>query len=163
VEAVTVPATATADFTLPTTASGADISWTSDDAAIAVTGGDAVVTRPAAGDDDATVTLTATFTAGEASTTRTYSVTVPAQLIDQATDVRTSFSVPTLGENGSTIEWTVTAGDDVATLREGVADDAATVTITRPDADSDVVLTAVATNGAATASRTFTLTVTAKP
>ncbi|MGI9823023.1 immunoglobulin-like domain-containing protein [Agromyces sp. Marseille-Q5079] len=174
---VTVPATATADFTLPTAKRGATISWASDGAAIAVSGGAATVTRPAAGSADAAVTLTATFTAGGSTETRDYPVTVPAQLTDQAQvdadlaavalagtdDVRTSFSVPTLGANGSTIDWTVTSGDAVAAIRAGVKAGTATIAITRPAADAEVALTATATRGTATARRSFTLTVPAEP
>ncbi|KQM82435.1 immunoglobulin-like domain-containing protein [Agromyces sp. Leaf222] len=174
---VTVPATATADFTLPTAKRGAAISWASNGAAIAVSGGAATVTRPAPGSTDAAVTLTATFTAGGATQTRDYPVTVPAQLSDQAKvdadlaavelagtdDVRTSFSVPTVGANGSAIAWTVTSGDEVATTRAGVKAGTATIAITRPADDAEVALTATATRGGATATRSFTLTVPALP
>lgn len=175
VAAVTVPATATADFALPASASGASIAWSSDGPAIAVQGGTAAVTRPAPGSPDATVTLTATFAAGAASTTRTYSVVVPAQLTDLAkadadaaalavatADVRTSFSVPTAGTNGSAIAWTVDSGAAIAAIREGVRAGTSTVSVTRPDADAQVRLTATVTTGSAVTTRAFTLTVPAK-
>lgn len=174
--AVTVPATATADFALPTSSSGAAISWASDGPAIAVQGGAATVTRPAPGAADATVVLTATFTVGAASTTRTYTVTVPARLSDQAKadqdlaalalpsgDVRTSFSVPTKGANGSALSWAVTDGGAVAAIRDGVRSGSASVSITRPSADTAIELTATATSGDVTATRTFALQVTAAP
>ncbi|HEY1106009.1 MAG TPA: immunoglobulin-like domain-containing protein, partial [Agromyces sp.] len=175
--AVTVPDTATADFALPTSNHGAAISWTSDDGAIAVSGGTATVTRPAAGSPDAEVTLTATFSAGGQTTTRSYPVGEPAQLTDQAKadadaaanalpvdadDVRTSFSVPTVGADGSAITWAVSSGT-AAELRDGVKPGTATVKVTRPEASTDLVLTATATSGAATATREFTLTVAAAP
>ncbi|WP_102194506.1 immunoglobulin-like domain-containing protein [Microbacterium aurantiacum] len=180
VAAVTVPATADASFTVPTSASGAAISWASDDAAVTITGGDAVVVRPAAGSADAVVTLTATFTAGGASTTRTYTVTVPAQLTDAAKaqadidavdlgatdDIRTSIAVPTAGAHGSVLTWSVASGSANAEIRDGVKAGSATVSITRPAADAaavDVILTATATSGAATADREFTLTVRPMP
>ncbi|GAA1142994.1 hypothetical protein GCM10009651_28990 [Microbacterium natoriense] len=180
VAAVSVPGTATASFTLPTSSSGVAISWTSDDAAVQVSGGSATVTRPAPGSADAVATLTATFTLGGATTTRTFSVTIPAELSAQAKadadiaavsiagqdDVRTSFSVPTSGAHGSTLDWTVVSGGAAATLREGVKAGVATVSITRPAADAaaaTVVLSATATSGAATASRQFTLTVRPQP
>ena len=177
VAAVSPPASATADFALPTTSHGASVSWASDGAAIAVSGGTATVTRPAGDSADAVVTLTAGFTAGSATATRSYTVTVPAQLSDQAkvdadvaalaipgaADVRTSFSVPTTGANGSIISWAVTSGDGIAALRDGVKAGTATIAITRPAAASDVVLSATATSGDATASRSFTLTVPAQP
>ncbi|WP_435747709.1 immunoglobulin-like domain-containing protein [Microbacterium sp. PMB16] len=180
VAAVTVPATADAAFTVPTSASGAGISWASDDAAVTITGGDAAVVRPAAGSADAVVTLTATFTAGGASTTRTYTVTIPAELTDAAKaqadidavdlgatdDIRTSIAVPTAGANGSALTWAVASGSAHAEIRDGVKEGSATVSITRPAANAaavDVVLTATATSGAATADREFTLTVRPMP
>ncbi|WP_407359160.1 family 43 glycosylhydrolase [Microbacterium sp. LTA6] len=180
VAAVTVPATADADFTLPTAASGATISWASDNAAVTITGGDAAVVRPAAGSADATATLTATFTAAGESTTRTYTVTIPAELTDAAKaeadiaavdlgatdDIRTSIAVPTTGAHGSTLTWSVASGSAHAEIRDGVKAGSATVSITRPAADAaavDVALTATATSGAATAEREFTLTVRPMP
>ncbi|MFY9714793.1 MAG: immunoglobulin-like domain-containing protein [Microbacterium sp.] len=180
VAAVTVPATAAASFTVPTSASGAAISWASDGAAVTITGGDAVVVRPAAGSADAVVTLTATFTAGGASTTRTYTVTIPAELTDASKaqadidavelgatdDIRTSIAIPTAGAHGSVLTWSVASGSAHAEISDGVKAGSATVSITRPAADAaavDVVLTATATSGAATADREFTLTVRPMP
>lgn len=176
VAGVTVPSTATADFALPLAASGATLAWSSDDAAIAVQDGTATVTRPSAGAADAVVALTAEFTVGTASTTRTYSVTVPAQLSDQAkadadlaalslpeSDARTNFSVPAVGENGSTIAWAVTAGSAIASIGDGVKQGARTVTIERPASDAQFTISATATSGSVTATRTFTLAVPAKP
>lgn len=172
VASVTVPATATADFTLPTGSYGATVTWASDDRAIAVDGGAATVTRPAAGSGDATVTLTATFTVGSDTRTATYQVVVAQRLADDvlaqadldavtirgADNIRTNFSVPTLGEEGSDIAWSVTSGADVAALRDGVTDDSQTVVVTRPAADDEeveAVLTATASNGTATRTREF--------
>jgi len=175
VAGVTVPSTATADFVLPIAASGATVAWSSDSPAIAVHDATAEVTRPSAGSADATVILTAEFTVGAASTTRTYSVTVPAHLSDQAkseadlaalslpeSEARTSFSVPTVGENGTAITWEITAGASAASIREGVKQDVRTVAVERTAADAQIELTATATSGEASAARTFTLTVPAK-
>lgn len=65
------------DITLPTAgASGSTISWSSsNDAALSASG---TVTRPAAGENDAAVTLTATITYGDYSMTKTFDVTVEA-------------------------------------------------------------------------------------
>lgn len=178
VASVTVPSTATTSFTLPTSGSGAAISWASDSPAVQISGGSATVTRPAPGSADAVATLTATFSVGGAVTTRTFTVTVPAELSDQAKadadlaaitigdvdDIRASFSVPTSGANGSALSWTVSSGSAVAALRDGVRDDAATVSITRPTAEAaSVVLSVTASVGAATASREFALTVRPQP
>lgn len=171
--AVSPSTIAQADFTLPTRVAGADITWSSDDPAIAVTGGSATVTRPGPGSADAAVTLTATFSAGSATATRTYPVTVPAELSAQARadaalaaltlpgadDVRTGFSVPTKGAEGAEITWAVAAGSETASLRDGVKAGSATVAISRSATTAQVVLTATATVGSATATRDFTLTV----
>ncbi|RKS93110.1 Ig-like protein group 4 [Microbacterium sp. AG790] len=180
VAGVAVPATATADFALPTTSAGVAVSWRSDAAAIVVSGGTAAVSRPAGGSGDAHVTLTATFTAGTATREKAYSVTVPQQLTDQQRvsqdiaavslsnldDVRTNFSVPATGAQGSTITWTVIAGTNMATVRDGVRPDSRTVAVSRPAASAaaaTVELTAVARSGDASATRTFTARVQPMP
>lgn len=173
VPAVSVPAQETANFTVPTSAAGVTVTWASDNAAIAVTGGTAAVTRPAAGSGDANVTLTATFTIGAQTRTVTYPVVVPQQIADSTKvaqdlaaieilnldNIRNNFSVPSTGAQGSTIEWTVAAaGADYAELRAGVRDSSRTVAVQRPAAGAEAVtveLTATATNGTASASRTF--------
>ncbi len=136
VAGVSVQTTALTDFTVPTTSAGATVSWASDNAAIAITGGAAKVTRPAAGAGDASVTLTATFTVGSETRTQTYAVTVPQQLSDaekvsrdlaalsiqNLDNIRGNFSVSTAGAEGSTIVWSVApAGAANAELRDGCA------------------------------------------
>ncbi|MFE1242951.1 S-layer homology domain-containing protein [Fictibacillus sp. NPDC058756] len=63
----------TQNVTLATTLNGASISWASDNAAITNAG---VVTRPANGSGDATVTLTATIVKGASTATKTFTLTV---------------------------------------------------------------------------------------
>lgn len=175
-----VPASATEDFALPTSAAGVSIAWKSDNAAIAVDNatGKATVTRPAATAADAEVILTATF--GNNAKTADYTVLVPKQLsdaeqakadldvvtIEDSDDIRSNFSVPTKGNNGSTISWEVTGGKDIATLGEGVNDKSRTVTVKRPAAGSDAVtvtLKAIAKYGTATETKTFTVTIQPMP
>ncbi|MFB8146756.1 immunoglobulin-like domain-containing protein [Microbacterium sp. NPDC056003] len=180
ISGVEVPETAIDDFTLPTSSYGVQVSWASDDTAIAVVGGSADVTRPAAGEGDATVTLTATFTVGSDSRTQTYAVTVPQDLADDvkaqndldaieianADDIRTNFSVPQTGAEGSSIAWSVTSGAANAGLRDGVADTSLTVEVERPAAGAEaaeVVLTATATNGSAQRTREFRVQVQPMP
>ncbi|MEU6249406.1 immunoglobulin-like domain-containing protein [Glycomyces sp. NPDC047010] len=173
VASVSLQASATADFTLPTSSHGATINWASDGDAIAVDGGTAAVTRPSPGSGDAVVTLTATFTAAGETRTRSYSVTVPEDLTDtekadadlasiaipNADDVRTNLSVPTTGANGAAIEWTVPSGAPVA-LRDGAAAGSQTLVVDRPAAGGDpvsAVVTATARIGGAVRTRDFTL------
>ncbi|WP_053093049.1 immunoglobulin-like domain-containing protein [Geobacillus stearothermophilus] len=67
----------TQNLTLPTTSNGATITWASSDPTVVATNGK--VTRPATGQPDAKVTLTATITKGSATDTKTFTVTVKAQ------------------------------------------------------------------------------------
>ncbi len=174
VAGVSVPATATGDFTVPVTSAGATVSWASDNAAIAVTGTTARVTRPAAGAGDAAVTLTATFTVSGQTRTKTYAVSVPQQLTDaekvsrdlaaitigNLDNVRGNFSVPATGAQGSAIAWSVApAGAAHAEVRAGVREDSRTIEVKRPAAGSpavDVQLIAAATNGSSSSTRTLT-------
>lgn len=72
-------ATAAENFTLPLTGKyDTSIVWTSSDAAIAIDGENAVVTRPSEAEGDKTVTLTASVTVGEVTKTKEFIVTVPA-------------------------------------------------------------------------------------
>ena len=177
---VEIAETAAADFALPTSSYGVAITWESDDAAIAITGGSADVTRPASGSGDRTVTLTATFTAPDETRTQTYTVVVPEDLADQEKvegdlaaieipgqgDIRTNISVPVTGALGSSIEWTVTEGAEFAALRAGVGEGYRTVDIERPASGADaaeVELTATARTGSAEQTRQFRLSVQPMP
>lgn len=78
---LTAPETAEADFELKlvgTKYTDATVVWTSNNAAITVNGANAVVTRPAAGEADVTVKLTAVVTVGEKTFTKEVSVVVKA-------------------------------------------------------------------------------------
>ena len=173
VSAVSVREEATTDFTVVTTSAGVPVTWASDNAAIAINGGTATVTRPAAGSGDADVTLTATFTVGAETRTATFSVWVPQEIADadkvaqdlaaiellNLDNIRNNFSVPSSGPQGSAIAWSISAGSaSYASLRDGVRDDSRTVEVQRPAAGAEAVtveLTATATSGQASGSRTF--------
>lgn len=76
--AISIPASATADIELPTTGSkvGSAITWASDNENVITPEGK--VTRPAAGEEDANVKLTASVTYGAETITKDFYVTVPA-------------------------------------------------------------------------------------
>lgn len=77
-EAISVKATATGNITLPTEGkAGSKITWKSNNTAVITD--DGKVTRPEAGEKDATVVLTATVTYGTATKTKDFTVTVPAK------------------------------------------------------------------------------------
>lgn len=76
--AISLPLSTTANLELPTTGSkaGSTISWSSDKPEVISTTG--VVTRPASGQEDVDVNLTATVTSGSVSNQKTFTVTVLA-------------------------------------------------------------------------------------
>ena len=147
----------TSSLSLPTTGvNGGSVSWTSD--APGAIANDGTVTRPAAGQPAATVTLTATIARGTESTTRSFTATVlplPSDQLDvdsaaaaitvsNLDDVRGNLTLPA-SSAGIAVSWS-SANAAV------IADDG---TVTRPDADTPVVLTATLTKGSATATRQF--------
>lgn len=143
----------TANLTLPATAlNGSALTWSS--SAPAVVSNSGVVTRPAAGQQAATATLTATLTKGASTATRTFDVTVlpmpgadqlaqadlDALSIHNAGDVRGNITLPATGPvNGSAISWTASPSGVITTSAS--AGKAAGV-VTRGSADQVVTLTA---------------------
>ncbi len=75
---------------------GSVITWASSNTDVIAV--DGTVVRPAAGSEDAVVTLTATITCGDASETATFTVTVKAEVASGESTVLATF---TFGENGS--------------------------------------------------------------
>ena len=167
--ALTLPETATADFTVPTASNGEDIAWTSNGEAITIDdAGTAHVTRPASDGDDAHVTLTASC----AGHTVTFDVTVPREETDgekaradlealsipNMHDVRSSITLPAEGAAfGTPIQWT---SSDPNVVSDHDIDGIAAGVVVRPeDGDRTVVLTATAGEGDARVSRSFVVTV----
>ncbi|TGO04890.1 family 43 glycosylhydrolase [Serinibacter arcticus] len=162
----------TADLALPPTGGyGSTIAWATSDPGVVTAEG--VVTRPADGGPDASATLTATVARGGATRTRTFDVTVLAQLdpgaraqadldalvLANADDVRGNLTLPSTGAvHGSTLAWTASPAGIVATE---AADGRSAGVVTRPAADTVVTLTA--TVPGTTATRAIPVTVTAAP
>ncbi|MGN9758529.1 immunoglobulin-like domain-containing protein, partial [Streptomyces sp. SD31] len=153
----------TADLDLPRTgtAGGSSISWASDNPAVVSDSG--AVTRPTAGEPDATATLTATLKKGAVTDTKAFDVTVlPAFDDETATeqaaeslsvhnldDVRGNLTLPAQGDYGTEVAWS-SANPDVVSA-DGV--------VHRPahgDGATTVELTATVTKGEAKTTRTFT-------
>ncbi|XBH21729.1 LamG-like jellyroll fold domain-containing protein [Jonesiaceae bacterium BS-20] len=172
--AQSIPAQATADFALPTSATGLTVQWAvTSGSAITVDAGTATVNRPAAGSNDDTVVLQAQYLlGGSVVSTTDHTVVVPAELTDQSKaqadleamvienteDMRMNFSVPTIGEHGSTFGWEIVTGQDTIAIVDGVNDATKTINIKRPAAGSAAVtvsLKVTVTNGSATVSETF--------
>ncbi|MEE0776145.1 MAG: immunoglobulin-like domain-containing protein, partial [Bacillota bacterium] len=139
---------------------GSRFQWkSSNEAVIAL---DGTVNRP---QQDTKVTLTLTATYGTSSLTKDFVVTVPSQRIeggDQAyadagnlsllPEYIYDISLPTEGANGSTITWSSSMPDVIASDGK----------VTRPaigQEDAIVTLTATVTNGQATETKDFTVKV----
>ena len=167
----------TQDLTLP--ASGANlvmITWASSASSVVSPSG--VVTRPAAGQSDANVTLTATLSKGGSTDTKAFAVTVKALPVvddptadvaaakaalaivyasgDGASSVTQNLTLPTSGDNSVTVSWTTSASSVVSS----------TGSVTRPAAgssDATVTLTATLAKSTASDTKAFVLTVKALP
>jgi len=159
----------TKNLTLPTSgAEGTTISWTSSNPAVVTTAG--VVNQPVTA--DASVTLTATITVGTTSDTKTFPLTVKAQMTDaeavaaakaalaigyasgdSASSVTNNLTLPATGLDGSTISWA--SSDPAVVTTAGVVNQPLT-------GDASVTLTATITVGAASDTKTFPLTVKAQ-
>ena len=161
----------TQNLTLPTTVDGVTVSWTSSNPA--VVGTDGTVNRP---DADTQVTLTATLTKNAATGTKPFVVLVLKKEAavadsdkaavraaktklnigyaagDSAETVTQKLTLPT-NVDGVTVTWTSSNPTVVGT--DG--------TVSRPDADTQVTLTAILTKNAAKESKVFTVTVPKKP
>ena len=113
-------ASVTKALTLATagTNTGVTISWASSDAG--VVGTDGTVTRPAIGQPDASVTLTATITSGGVNDTKVFNLTVKA-IPNTVTIVETFDNIPAVASSYATRTWT------------GVSDIAWTATDARTD------------------------------
>ena len=147
---------------------GSSITWASSDPSVVSTTG--VVTRPASGSGDASVTLTATIARGNVTETRAFTVTVlerpdapglvaedlAALTVVNVDDVRGNLTLPTSGANGTTFTWE--SSDPSVIDGTGV--------VHRPahgQPTATVELTATGALESATAERTFTATVPALP
>ena len=149
----------TEDMVLPGKGeTGSDITWKSSNPDVIAE--DGKVTRPAAGEGDAEVTLTATITSGDVSEEKEFKVTVKQQLTEEeiveldtkALDlgnlaaVSKDLNLPTSGGYGSTITWASSAEDVIGTDGK----------VTRPVGTAkEVTLTATVSYGEASKTKEF--------
>ncbi|MCM1109533.1 MAG: family 43 glycosylhydrolase [Clostridium sp.] len=162
---VDIPEEVRETFLLPTreNTNGVSISWTSSDEDHLSAQG--FVNRPAYGQPDATVRLTATFTKGDITATRDYTVRVKAALspeesvaidleslsLDDTDNLFESVTLPYRTPEGSVVTWRSSAPDyltDSGRLLRLAA---------RGEGKKAVVLTATATRGESSAQRDFTV------
>ncbi len=163
---------------------GSVITWTSGDPSVVIEGAAAIVTRPAFAEGDKTVVLTATAAVTVNMTTEAaITVTASKQFVvtlkkqqgsvqemaeadaaaayisygtgDSASHVTENIALVFERGNGSTVQW-ISSDPDIVYL------DGLTGVVVRPAGnagDKTVTLTVVVSNGAATATRTFEITV----
>jgi len=164
------------DLSLPVAgAEGTAITWSSSDKTHLDNSGK-LLKRPAVGEADAVVTLTATVTKGDASVQRSFKVTIKAQTansgeLDQAAvekdaaaiklgeldGVVSDLLLPAAGAEGTTITWS--SSDKTYLDNSGKL-------LQRPasgNADVIVTLTATVTKGDAKVQKTFKVTIKAWP
>ena len=147
---------------------GISITWTSSNNNVVSNTGK--VKRPAYGNEDAKVTLTATFSKGQISKQKKFTVTVPAYKMDDNTcvdtdlqkitlkghldNLMTNLFLPTKGNEGSTIQW--------KSSRPEYLSDEGELLKQMPNQKLAVTLTATASKGGATGTRDFNITLAPK-
>ncbi len=154
-----------ADLELPaTTPGGSALEWATSDAGVVAA--DGTITRPAAGEEPATATLTATLSQRGQSETKTFTVTVLPHPSDEARaqaatdalvvhnldDVRGNLYLPTSGIDGASVSWASSDEDLITTTGE----------VQRPapgEESATVELTATVTVGSSEATRVLVATV----
>ena len=165
---------------LPVSASnGVSISWASSSAVIAVSETMGIISRPAAGQSNRTVTLTATLSKNDARAVKIFVLTVIARpdnseaILTEASDalmigyavgessnaVSNHITLPASASNGVSISW-VSRDPAVIAVSENPG------TVTRPEGGSpnaEVTLTAILSKNDITVVKTFVLTVIAIP
>ena len=156
------------DIKLPTSGeSGISIVWSSSNESIVSSTGR--VTRPAYGKSDALVTLTATFSKGNISKQKSFTVTIPAYNMSDADivdadmmdltinghleNLMTNLYLPTRGEKGSYITWESSRPDIIS--HEGEL-------LSQRQSKTEVALTATISLRNAVATNTFHITVAEK-
>jgi len=170
-----------ADFTLPITGEGeVSIDWaTNNVTAVAISGNTAAVTRPAAGEGNATAILTATVRKGFESDVKSFTVTVlqvpetEAEKLAEAVmllefpvvanTVKEDFELPSGGANDAAIAWVSSDVNVVIGILDGTS---FPVTVTRPGVylpNFELTVTATLTLGDETATKVFDVIVLALP
>jgi aBig family protein len=152
----------TSDLELPETEGDASITWKSSDTKVITDAGK--VTRPAAGEEDAKVKLTATLTVGEKSDTKEFQVTVKAAEKsdeDKVADAKKALDLGDLSNVIADLTLPETQGDASITWKSS---DTKVITnegkVTRPtDKNVEVTLTATLTVGEESDTKDFTVTV----
>jgi len=113
-ENLNLPSTTAGDIELPVKgAYGSDITWSSDNVNVISNRGE--VTRPAKGQKDIVVTLTATIASGAVKDTKTFTVTVPAEPSGGKPEERPDDTIVYFVDCGDYNVNTVSDGDQLGT------------------------------------------------
>ncbi|HLP04663.1 MAG TPA: immunoglobulin-like domain-containing protein, partial [Paludibacter sp.] len=151
---------------LSTTGSGVAVAWSSSNTSVLANNG--AVTRPGAGQPNVTLTLTATLSKGNYSTTKAFTVTVLSKLEDAAAaqqdadniSINTNkcyslgkINLPTVGAEGSLIKWESSAPDFLTVLGDIVKLPA------KGQGTKTVTLVATITKGSTTVTKNFDICV----
>jgi len=166
--------TAALTATVAPDAAEQSVAWASGDDAVATVSSSGTVTAVSAG----TTTVTAAAD-GDPAVTGAVEVTVvdpddearvqrdaDAITIENADDMRGSFSLPSVGAAGSDIGWEITGGGAGATLGDGVNDSSVSVDVQRPAAGAEaetVELSATVSQGDASIVREFAVQIQPMP
>jgi hypothetical protein len=158
-------------LTLPTVGvNGSSIIWYSGNPYVISNDGK-TVNRPAAGQGDITVVVSAIISAGGYSDTKVFTVTVKQQLTDaqrvtadkaalaitfgtsdSATSVKNNIGLPVSGPNGSNVIW-------VSSNTAVISNSGVVTRSTAASGDTAVIMTAVITSGGYAETKAFVLTV----
>ena len=162
--ALDIPSELRGNITLPSLFNGITVEWTSSDDTVLNNKG--IISRPAAGAKEQSVTLTGIFTKDGISVTKTYDIIIAPSLSDTEAvafdlenislsnkDIFTSLYLPYTSTEGSVITWR-SASPDYLT------DNGKVVKLSEPGSGTkEVEMIATATKGNAKETRVFTVTV----
>jgi uncharacterized protein YjdB/uncharacterized membrane protein len=166
----------TNNIALPTKGKhGVDIAWSSSNTE--VVGNDGTVTRPDKTESDVEVELTANLSYEGLTAKKQFNVTILKEFSDEqiveldasnltvnnADNVKGNLSLPVSGEEGSSITWESSNPEIVKGSAEAAENNKMLGWITRPEADTKVILTATISKGNAETKKEFNLNVIKDP
>jgi hypothetical protein len=166
----------TRNLSLPSTlGNGISVTWSSSNPGVLSSSG--VVTRPAGGQPNAQLVLTAHITHAGSATDKVFAVTVLAEFSDNtvaeldvstlvipnASNIKGNIRLAEKGPSGTDISWASSHPAIVFGTSQAEGNPALLGKVVRPAEDTTVMLTATATKGTASAQRTFELLVKKAP
>lgn len=148
---------------------GVTVQWTSSDESVIAL--DGTVNFPTLAQGDKTVTLTAELLVGEESRRKEFTVTVPSKMSDEeaiaiakeklslpSDTVYDNFLLPAIGENDVSVSWSMEE-NEILSISQTPVDGSYQVTVTRPETDTAVTLTATFSRADKTDTKDYSLTI----